>query len=91
MKPKPLSTNRCSVSLGYQFDYVQALAAKLGIDDTSQAVAVIILDHIRLIGLHGAPAPSTAAPIIPTVEREEASVDRSLPLGENLLAGLLPT
>lgn len=91
MEPnQPLSTNRCSIQMGYQFDYVQALAAKLGIDDATQTVAVIILDHIRLIGLNGASTGGSAAD--PSTRHETVVTEKPLPDPdtENLLEGMLP-
>ena len=83
---RPLQTNRGSVPMGYQYEYLQALAAKLGITDTSQALSVIVLDHIRCIGLEGAPVAGESQP---------ASFHSAKPVqppaaGENLLEGFLP-
>ena len=81
MSDAPLKTNRCSISQGYQFDYLQKIAAQLGINDTGQAVSVIVLDHIRHIGLEGLNNNQTAEPSNPCSVGDEA---------ENLLEGFLP-
>lgn len=83
---RPLQTNRGSVPVGYQYEYLQALAAKLGITDTSQALSVIVLDHIRLIGLDGAPASGESQP----ASFHTAKPMQQAAAGENLLEGFLP-
>lgn len=82
---RPLQTNRGSVPLGYQYEYLQALAAKLGITDTSQAISVIVLDHIRLIGLDGTPSAGgkLSAP-------QQTESPTQSPAEVNLLEGFLP-
>lgn len=84
-KDRPLQTNRGSVPLGYQYDYLQALAAKLGITDTSQAISVIVLDHIRLIGLDGDPGAGSKLSL---PHQTGASIQS--PAETNLLEGFLP-
>lgn len=82
---RPLQTNRGSVPLGYQYDYLQALAAKLGITDTSQAISVIVLDHIRLIGLDGNPGAGSK---LSAPQQTESPIQP--PAEVNLLEGFLP-
>ena len=84
---RPLQTNRGSVPVGYQYEYLQALAAKLGITDTSQALSVIVLDHIRCIGLEGVPVAGASPP----ASFYAAKPAQPPVAGENLLEGFLPS